>query len=138
MKAAGIIFTDGDKILLLKRKTGDHSGTWAIPGGKAHENETPHQNAKRESQEEIGTVQGKPFDKYLNGNFTGFLYKVPSLFKIKLNKEHSEYEWVKIQDVVNKELHPEFKKEWPIYLSKIKNNKKKTFKEWISINHIPA
>lgn len=136
MKAAGIIFTDGKKILLLKRETGDHSKTWAIPGGKAHEKETPIENAKREAKEEIGTVQGKEIDKYSVENFTGYIYKVDMPFKVTLNKEHSQYEWVDLDKVKEKNLHPSFAKEWPIYLKKIiKSNKRKTFKEWLK-NHI--
>ncbi len=37
-RGAGILFTDGKQILLLKRSEGsDNPGTWGLPGGGAKE-----------------------------------------------------------------------------------------------------
>ena len=32
-KSAGILFTDGKKVLLLRKKSGDDEGIWGLPGG---------------------------------------------------------------------------------------------------------
>ncbi|MHC5542036.1 NUDIX hydrolase, partial [Singulisphaera rosea] len=42
IKAAGIMFIAGNEVLLLKRSDpGDMPGTWAFPGGKLEDGETP-------------------------------------------------------------------------------------------------
>ena len=41
MAGAGIFFTDGKKVLLLRRsEKGDGNGTWGLPGGKVEEGGT--------------------------------------------------------------------------------------------------
>lgn len=55
VRASGIVFMAGGRVLLLKRgQDGAHPGTWAPPGGKIEEGETPEQAAMRESLEEVG------------------------------------------------------------------------------------
>jgi len=54
---AGFLFTDGIRILLLKRSIdNDEAGTWGIPGGGVYNGETPQDGALRECMEEIGSV----------------------------------------------------------------------------------
>ena len=137
-KAAGIMFTDGKSILLMKRNDGDHVGTWGIPGGKAKEGETEIGNATRETKEETGltSMPGQRFGSFerKNSNFkyTTFFYHVSKPFEIKLNKEHSEYKWVSFSDLNTINLHPKLKKDMSDNLYKIKK-KVHSFAEWVCI-----
>ena len=64
-KGAGIFFTDGKKVLLLKRSgKGDNEGTWGLPGGKIEGNESAIDAATREAKrtspgQEASVVPGK-------------------------------------------------------------------------------
>jgi 8-oxo-dGTP pyrophosphatase MutT (NUDIX family) len=141
-KAAGIFFTDGIKVLLLKRADeGDYGCTWALPGGKAKDGETEIGNAIRETKEETGldSIPGHRIDTLSckNGQqkFTGFLYRVFAPFDIKLSHEHTDWDWVDLESLKNKDLHPKFKEELPRYLQAIKR-KMNTFSEWSQIRKI--
>ena len=52
------VITDGESVLLIKRKGDPFSGYWALPGGFIDPGETPEQAAKRELQEETGVDIG--------------------------------------------------------------------------------
>lgn len=140
-KAAGIFFTDGQKVLLLKRsKKGDNEGTWGLPGGKVEENETLIDAAKREAKEECGKVEGSRFEdiKEQDGmhNWTTFFFKIKKPFDCKLSDEHTDYKWVDIKEIEKYKLHPELKKNLDRHFNVINNSKKKGvfgFKEWASI-----
>lgn len=66
IKAAGALFTDGERVLLARRSTnlGKNSrkfqsttgGDWALPGGKIDPGETALKAAVRETKEELGSV----------------------------------------------------------------------------------
>lgn len=138
-KAAGIVFTDGKSILLMKRAgEGEHIGTWALPGGKAKEGETEIGNAIRETKEETGltSIPGRRFDSMSNKSglkkFTAFFYHVSKPFDVTLSKEHSDYEWIDFENLKNKELHPKLKENIPDYLHKIQK-KVRNFSEWKTI-----
>lgn len=140
-KGAGIIFTDGNKILLLKRADGDNKDTWGQPGGKVKGGETNIDAAIRESQEECGN-----FDGYRIGEFeekdglhrwTTYIYRVKEPFDCKLSKEHSDWKWFDINKLKYTELHPKFKENLGSYIKLIKNKfgKFQTFQEWLETNH---
>jgi 8-oxo-dGTP pyrophosphatase MutT (NUDIX family) len=137
-KAAGIVFTDGRSILLLKR-TGE--GTWALPGGKAHQGETDLENAVRETKEETGLVKipGVKFDmitkKEDNVRFVAFFYLVDDQFKVRLSKEHTASKWVPFGDLNKISLLPPLKKALPEYMIKIRR-KAKRFCEWSEITDL--
>ena len=105
--AAGIVFTDGKSVLLLKRN--EKQGTWSIPGGRAEKNETPLEAAKRESKEECGSCEGERFDhffrKYPNQYYHTFMFAVKSPFQVKISDEHSDHKWIPINDVADMKLH---------------------------------
>ena len=116
---AGIIFTDGQKILLLRRANiGDYLGYWAPPGGKAKEGEVPLETAKRESKEECGHNEGQRFSDHHSQDgghhFYTYLMTVKP-FEAKLSKEHDMSKWVDLDEVENMKLHPKFKDSWPTY-----------------------
>lgn len=144
-KAAGILFTDGSHMLLLKRagQTGGekHIGTWALPGGKAKDGETEINAAVREAKEETGlsSIPGFRFDSLSNKNsqqkFTTFLYRVPKKFDVTLSKEHSDWAWVPFDDLRGKELHPKFREQLPRYLTAIRRKIVK-FDEWSKVTDL--
>lgn len=138
-KAAGILFTDGKSILLLKRAgEGANIGKWSIPGGKSHENETEINNARRETMEEAGlkSIPGDRIDSHVvkNGHhkFSTFIYRVSKPFEVKLSKEHSEHKWVPFDEISKMELHPKFKKSLP-ELMRLVRKKITNFSEWCQI-----
>lgn len=133
----GIVFTDGEKILLLKRdSSSDYPGHWCIPGGKAKEGEAPIDVAHREAKEECGSVEGQRFGHFHSNDgahhFHTYLMAVTKPFEVRLSKEHDASEWVDLDDVLGMKLHPKFKESWPTYLRAIKKKfpNKTSFAEW--------
>ena len=138
-KGAGIIFTDGKKILLLKRAEGDNPDTWGQPGGHAEEGETTIDTAIREAQEECGDFQGHRIGEFeekdgLN-RWTTYIYKIKTPFDCKLSHEHSDWKWFDIDKLKYVDLHPKFKKNLNAYIKLIKKKfgNFPTFKEWMEI-----
>jgi len=136
--SAGILFTDGKKILLLKRSTeGDHYGKWTIPGGKLEKGESLKEAALRESEEECGHSSGTPFGQYdYKDNkklFRTYFYAINKLFKPIISPEHSEAKWVNLDDVDNLDLHPKFHDVWDHFKSKIRDKftGHKSFMDWV-------
>lgn len=133
-KGAGILFTDGASILLLKRAkegaSADHGETWGIPGGKTEQGESPIDTAVRETKEEAGNVEGTRFAQFDERDgrhvFTVFLYKVRNPFEIKLSNEHTESKWISLQELRNFPLHPKFEEHLPYYLKAIQRKFHKT------------
>jgi 8-oxo-dGTP pyrophosphatase MutT (NUDIX family) len=116
---AGIIFFDGECVLMLK----DNTRKWSFPGGKPVEGESPEQTAKRESLEEIGSCPGKIIDyiKFENDNriFYSYFSKVENKFKIKLSDEHVNYRWVPVSQIKQIPLKRYIKKNINSILNKI-------------------
>ena len=134
---AGIVFTDGKKVLLLKRAgDSDHVGFWGIPGGRAKEGESPLAVAQRESKEECGRVEGNRFGHSHNRDgahhFHTYLYSVVKPFDTELSKEHDEAKWATLDEVEKMKLHPKLKEAWPGYLRSIKERfpEKTSFLDW--------
>jgi len=129
---AGILYTDGKKVLLLHRSKEVRAEpyTWASTGGGIENNESLLRTAERESREEIGVLKGKKIAEF-HDKFVMYIYKVDKPFTVRLNNEHTEYRWVALKDVAGYRLHSNFKKEWPKYLRAIEKNNS-SFKEWIS------
>lgn len=141
--AAGILFTDGKSILLLKRseKEEKNKNKWSIPGGKGHIDEDAMEVAEREVREETGlkTIPGKKFASFSRNNdifrFTTFLYLVDKQFSVTLSKEHSDFKWIPISDLKKFDLHPKFSDQLPKFLKAIRK-KEKNFLEWLKITAI--
>ena len=133
--AAGIFFTDGQKVLMLKRREED-DGTWALPGGKAHKGESQIGAAIRETKEETGLEQipGYRFEDLESHDghkrFTCYLYRVRKPFDVvTLSEEHTDWDWMDLSDLEDHNLHPKFRQNLPRYLKSIRR-KVKTFSEW--------
>ena len=138
---AGIIFTDGHKILLLRRSDGDEheKGTWGIPGGKAKPGELAIDAAVRESKEECGNFEGQRIAKFEEPDnsfmWTTFMYRVKKPFKCQLSDEHDNWKWFKLDEIEDQTLHSKFKIKLPRYLKiiKVKFHQPPTFKEWLEL-----
>ena len=111
-KTAGIFFTNGSNVLLMKRSaTCTNPFTWGLPGGHAKNKETPLETATRESREECGRIAGKRFGEQKDpGGWTCFFYKVIEPFPCKLSREHSAFKWIPFHKLKDYKLHPEFRK----------------------------
>ena len=133
--AAGIVFTDGKHILLLKRN--EKHGTWSIPGGRAEKNETPLEAAKRESKEECGSCEGERFDhfyrRYGSQNYHTFIFSVAKPFEVKISDEHKDFKWVPLKDVEDMNLHSKFRGCLKVIFSMIKKRYpiKISFLDWV-------
>ena len=135
-KGAGIFFTDGKKVLLLKRaEKGDNKNTWGLPGGKVEEGESFIDAAKRESIEECGFVKGYRFEdlKEIDGQhaWTTFFFRIKKPFSCKLSDEHSDCNWFNLDELEKTNLHPKLKENLDRHISIVnKHFKKLNFKEW--------
>jgi 8-oxo-dGTP pyrophosphatase MutT (NUDIX family) len=142
-KGAGVFFTNGKKVLLLKRSgKGDNGGTWGLPGGKLEEGESSIDGAIREAKEECGRIKGQRFDdlKETDGlhDWTTFFFKVEKPFKCKLSDEHTDYKWVELENIKKYNLHPKLRENLDRHLTVVKKSFKKgiiklKFKEWIDL-----
>lgn len=136
-KAAGIFFSDGKSVLLLKRAGDDtNAGTWGLPGGKGKEGESEIMNATREAREETGLDQipGSRVDSVVNTNghqkFTAFIYRVSKPFEVSLSDEHSAYEWVSFKKLDKTDLHPKLKENINRYVTAVERRYGR-FSEWM-------
>jgi 8-oxo-dGTP diphosphatase len=97
---AAILVKNG-KILIAKRKAGDHQANkWEFPGGTVKRNETAQACLKREMQEEFGVnvlverIFGESIYHYDYGSIKLMAY-LACLESGKLApKAHSEFRWV--------------------------------------------
>lgn len=97
---AGIVFYDGERILLVKKP----NKKWGFIGGKPIEQETPLETAMREAKEEIGVVHGqnkKELKIKIRGNiYYTYIFKVKEAFHdIILSDEHIDYSWVRLENL---------------------------------------
>lgn len=141
-RSAGILFTDGKSILLLKRAGNcRHSGTWAFPGGHGREGETPINTAIREAREETGlkSIPGYRFDSMTSQDghkhFTTFLYRVTDPFDCEISEEHSGWEWVPFDELSKTNLHPKVGENIERYLKAIRR-KTRSFVEWAYLTRL--
>lgn len=112
IKAVRIIVYHHGKLLLLKRSDSDNTdpGLWDLPGGSMQPGENISDTLKREITEEIGVsgediLINKPvgivFGNYhKTGDMVVAIYLCEtSSNKIILNEEHSQYCWVKSEEL---------------------------------------
>ena len=117
---SGILFTTGDRILLLKRSPYvEEPGTWGIPGGAIpHTSDgellDAYESAKRETQEEIGTILAHTvIDEYVYEEheflYTTFIAEVDPDDADNLSPvfdyENDDYAWVSLDELEDYDLH---------------------------------
>ena len=95
-----VLINDEDKILILRSsdKNEKHAGEWDLPGGHIHEGEPDIDGLKREVKEETALDITSP-EMILHDGRKKF-YKTRSYSgTIELSDEHTEYEWVTIEEL---------------------------------------
>lgn len=109
--AAILVVDEQQRLLLLKRSD---SGCWGLPGGATEPGEKIESAAKRETFEEAGIETGEMslfnvfsgpelYYKYPNGDE---VYNVTIVYishdwvgKVRLNDEHTEWNWFAIDEI---------------------------------------
>lgn len=134
-KSAGILFTDGKQMLLLKRAEGSHSETWGLPGGHAKPGETARETAERESMEETGLdqVPGTLIKEIADDDFTTFIFKVKTPFICHISDEHSASKWVPFQELKGLDLHPGLSDNMNTLLTAIRKGITHRYGEWLVV-----
>jgi len=123
-----LIFVNEEKVLLTKRS--EHSkvapNVWNVPAGKVKYDEIPIQAIHREALEETGLKLGLvkevsvrnqswmvEHEKYIRVIFTYHVQSEASNYEnLRLNDEHTEYKWVGLEELQEKEyqsVHPELR-----------------------------
>ncbi|MBE6154872.1 MAG: (deoxy)nucleoside triphosphate pyrophosphohydrolase [Firmicutes bacterium] len=114
IKVVAALIEKDDKILIAKRSTGDEYvfGKWEFPGGKVEPNESELTAIEREILEEFELkVKAKEF---ITNNVCIYPTKTVDLRlyrcdyingEFKLH-DHSEYKWVKKEEIMNYDLAP--------------------------------
>ena len=92
---AFIVYTDGDKILWMKRTKDD---TWGFPGGHVEDGESAIEGAIRESREEIMHVPQTGLQLIYSEGKVRLFGCNDGEFEPDLNEEHSEFVWATIED----------------------------------------
>ena len=116
--AKAALFNEKNQLLILTRANNDvvRPGLLDFPGGAIDEGESPDQAVLREIQEEIG-VQLSASDVQLvyaytsyydNRSTVRFVYvgKMPEDSTITLSHEHEAFEWMDLDEALNKYDHP--------------------------------
>lgn len=120
--AAGLLAYDPRRGVLLQHRVGwsHFGGTWGIPGGAIHDDESPVAGAIREAQEEAGVPDGSVvpraehvFDAGV-WQYTTVIADVAEPFEPVISDPESlELAWVPVDEVTDLELHPGFAAAWP-------------------------
>lgn len=119
--AAGLLITDGTRVLLQHRAAWTHEGdTWAVPGGARDSHEAPLAAALREAGEEtsLDPAAIAPFCESVDDH-GGWSYvtivarAAPGLEVRPAGPESAAIRWWPIGDVAGLVLHHGFAASWP-------------------------
>lgn len=119
--AAGLLAVDAERgVLLQHRVAWSHfGGTWALPGGALHEDESALDGALREAQEEAGIPEGAVrarFASVLDLGFWSYTTVVADVIEpfepVISDPESLALAWVPVSEVDELSLHPGFAKSW--------------------------
>ena len=115
--------------LQCRSESSSYSKDWGLWGGKIETNELPIEALYRELKEELGInleiLKIYPLHKFESIDslfeYNTFLVIVDNEFVPELNEESSSYIWIKLENVINLNLHPGTKNN--IFLNKSIINK---------------
>lgn len=107
-------------LLQLRAEWSHHGGTWGIPGGALKLGEKAVGAALREAHEEAGVPLGgmdvihtTVFDLGF-WSYTTVVWRADEYFEPVMNDLESEaLEWVPVDQVSGRDLHPGFRRSWP-------------------------
>lgn len=121
--AAGLLAVDAERGVLLQHRVGwsHFGGTWGLPGGALHRGEDAITGALREANEEadvpVSAVRARftsVFDVQI-WSYTTVVAAVTQPFDPHITDPESEaLEWVPIEQVDQRPLHPGFAAAWPV------------------------
>jgi 8-oxo-dGTP diphosphatase len=119
--AAGILITDGSRVVLQHRAVWTHEGgTWALPGGARDSHENAVAAALREAVEEttLDPAHVTPYDEWIDEHggwsYTTVLAHAASTVCLQpANAERVDIGWWNIGEVDTLELHSGFAAAWP-------------------------
>ncbi len=120
--AAGLLAVDPVRgILLQHRVAWSHfGGTWGLPGGALHEGESAIVGAIREAQEEAGVPDEAVRPRFTSvldlgiWSYTTVVADVQTPFEPVISDPESvALEWVPVDEVDSRPLHPGFGAAWP-------------------------
>ena len=120
--AAGLLAVDPVRgVLLQHRVSWSHfGGTWGLPGGALHEGESAIVGAVREAQEEAGVPDGAVRCRFTSvldvgiWSYTTVVADVLAPFEPVISDPESvALEWVPLDEVDARPLHPGFEAAWP-------------------------
>ena len=120
--SAGLLVHDPAKGILLQHRAlwSDQGGTWGLPGGALHQGEEAVHGALREAKEEaavppesVRVLFTSVFDVGY-WTYTTVAVDVVEPFEPEISDPESlELQWVPVELVGDKELHPGFGAAWP-------------------------
>ena len=120
--SAGLLVFDAGRGVLLQHRAvwSHHGGTWGLPGGALHEGESPVDGALREAWEEAG-VPRKSVELLFTSvydvgywSYTTVAVAAATPFEATISDPESlALEWVPLDGVAQRALHPGFGKAWP-------------------------
>lgn len=119
--AAGLLLTDGRRVLLQHRAAWTHEGdTWAVPGGARDSDEDPVTAALREAVEETSldprsVAPGAEWvDEHGGWSYTTILARTRTASDISpTNAESTAIQWWALDEVPGLHLHRGFAAAWP-------------------------
>lgn len=120
--SAGLLVHDAEKGVLLQHRAtwSDHGGTWGLPGGALHQGEDAVNGALREAKEEAAVPPGSVRILFTTvfdvgyWSYTTVAAQVVEPFEPAISDPESlELQWVSLEGVGDKELHPGFAAAWP-------------------------
>ncbi|MDD1478180.1 NUDIX domain-containing protein [Arthrobacter sp. H16F315] len=126
--SAGLLVHDPAKGVLLQHRAlwSDKGGTWGLPGGALHQGEEAVQGALREAQEEaavppqnVRVLFTSVFDVGYWSYTTVAVEVVEAFEPVISDPESLELQWVPLERVGEKELHPGFGAAWPALCSRL-------------------
>ncbi|WP_344070342.1 NUDIX domain-containing protein [Microbacterium sediminicola] len=119
--AAGLLAIDAERGVLLQHRVGwsHFGGTWALPGGARHEGESAGDAALREAAEEAAVPMAAVRERFWSvldvgvWTYTTVVADVVEAFEpVIADAESVALEWVPVDQVDQRPLHPGFEAAW--------------------------